>query len=59
MGHEVDWSKFPKPWDRLGPELQYALAEDVARIIAGKPPVVKPIPPERYATMPGYAGRFR
>ena len=22
MGHEIDWSKFPKPWDRIGPSIQ-------------------------------------
>ena len=59
MGHEVDWSKFPKPWDRIGPSIQDEFREDVKRICAGKPAIAKPIPPERYATMPGYADRFR
>jgi hypothetical protein len=58
MGHEVDWSKFPKPWNRLGPALQTALRRDVTMIVAGRPPVPPPPLPDRWFADIRYPTRF-
>lgn len=56
MPHPIDWKKFRPPWDRIGPELQRHLAEDVRRIVAGRPPAPPPeTTPAAYGKMSGYA----